>query len=183
MNDTFPYAQRDPGAEHYQMLSDIELPDEGDRHVVAAALAADAPFICTNNVRGFPSGVLIRLGLAVITPDDLLSQLVRDYPASMLWVHEYLSAIYMALLIGPHSPPSEVPLLSGRLISWNKCSLNLVRCDRVSISDPARCEPALRTKGSLPGSSVACGQGLVDLGGDSLGVVDPDYDLVVVAVG
>ena len=87
MNGTFPYAQHDPDENHYQAFAGIELPDEDDRHVIAAALAADAPFICTNNVRDFPPDVLVRLGLAVVTPDDLLSQLVREHPASMLWVH------------------------------------------------------------------------------------------------
>jgi predicted nucleic acid-binding protein len=87
INTTFPHAQHDPGDSQYQELALIKLPDEGDRHVIAAALAADASFICTNNVKDFPSTVLGPLGLTVITPDNLLSQLVREHPRSMLWVH------------------------------------------------------------------------------------------------
>jgi predicted nucleic acid-binding protein len=87
MNTTFPYAQRDPDSEQFALLAGIELPDEDDRHIIAAAIAADAPFICTHNVKDFPSSIMVDLGLTVVTPDDLLCQLIQDYQQSMLWVH------------------------------------------------------------------------------------------------
>ncbi|MCL2455511.1 MAG: PIN domain-containing protein [Micrococcales bacterium] len=87
MNTTFPYAQHDPGDAELQVLAELDLPDADDRHVIAAALAADALFICTHNTKDFPPAALIGLGLTAITPDDLLCQLISEHRASMLWVH------------------------------------------------------------------------------------------------
>lgn len=42
MTVTFPYAQVDPGPGDFAKLVGIELPDKDDRHVIAAALAAEA---------------------------------------------------------------------------------------------------------------------------------------------
>jgi hypothetical protein len=69
-------------------LAGADLPDKDDRHVVAAALAAEAQFICTHNLRHFPADVMASLGLIVVTPDELLGPLIAHYPDSMIWVHE-----------------------------------------------------------------------------------------------
>jgi hypothetical protein len=87
MNVTFPLSQHDAGAADLDRLSAFDLPDEDDRHVIAAALAANAPFICTHNTKDFPRHVLIGLGLAVVAPDDLLCWLIRDHEAAMRWAH------------------------------------------------------------------------------------------------
>jgi predicted nucleic acid-binding protein len=87
MNMTFPHAQVDPGPGDFAALVGFDLPDEDDRHVIAAALAAEAEFVCTHSVGDFPAEAMNALGLAVVTPDDLLCPLVQDYPESMLWVH------------------------------------------------------------------------------------------------
>ncbi|MGE3806517.1 MAG: PIN domain-containing protein, partial [Gemmataceae bacterium] len=47
----------------------IDLPDENDRHVLAAALACVADFIVTFNTRDFPAETLARFGIAAVTPD------------------------------------------------------------------------------------------------------------------
>jgi hypothetical protein len=41
----------------------VELPDEDDRHVLAAAVAAEATVLCTSNVKDFPVGVVEALGI------------------------------------------------------------------------------------------------------------------------
>jgi predicted nucleic acid-binding protein len=87
MTVTFPRAQRDPGPGHFALLDGIGLPDEDDRHVIAAAIAAQASFICTHNAGDFPPDVLAQFGLAVVTPDELLTRLIRKHKPSMLWVH------------------------------------------------------------------------------------------------
>ena len=87
MTTAFPYAQHDPDDTQLQVVAGLDLPDADDRHVVAAALAAEAPFICTHNTKDFPPDVLAGLGLTVVTPDDLLCQLVSEHQESMLWVH------------------------------------------------------------------------------------------------
>ncbi|HEX6750193.1 MAG TPA: PIN domain-containing protein [Longimicrobium sp.] len=47
----------------------IELPDEGDRHVLALAVHYEADFIVTHNLKHFPSTILHPLGTAAIDPD------------------------------------------------------------------------------------------------------------------
>jgi predicted nucleic acid-binding protein len=87
MTVAFPFARADPGPGDFAALVGLDLPDDDDRHVIAAALAADAEFICTHDVGDFPAEVMQTLGLTVVTPDDLLSTLVDEFPDSMLWVH------------------------------------------------------------------------------------------------
>ena len=50
----------------------IGLPDEGDRHVVAAAIQARAHAIVTWNLRDFPTEVLAEFRLEAIDPDSFL---------------------------------------------------------------------------------------------------------------
>lgn len=87
MNRAFPFAEVEPGAEHWRVLDDLVLPDEDDRHVLAAAVAADATVLCTSNTKDFPAEATEALGVKVLTPDQLLSRLVTEYDAQMLTVH------------------------------------------------------------------------------------------------
>lgn len=58
---------------HRSLIAGIEgLPDEGDRHVVAAALAAGAQQIVTSNLKDFPAEVLELYELEAIDPDTFL---------------------------------------------------------------------------------------------------------------
>jgi predicted nucleic acid-binding protein len=58
----------------------IILPDPGDRHVVAAGIAANASIIITWNLRDFPDGELNKFGLQCQTPDTFLSDLYDKVP-------------------------------------------------------------------------------------------------------
>lgn len=53
-------------------LDSRKLPDPGDAHVVLAAIAARAPLICTFDRQDFPATVLGPLGIAAVSPDELL---------------------------------------------------------------------------------------------------------------
>lgn len=53
----------------------LQLPDPDDRHIVAAALEANASTIVTFNVRHFPTSVLGPIGLRGITPEVFLDEL------------------------------------------------------------------------------------------------------------
>jgi predicted nucleic acid-binding protein len=87
MNRAFPFAVVEPGEEHLQMLTDVSLPDDGDRHVLAAALAAGATVLCTSNIKDFPDSVVKAFGIDVVTPDQLLSGLVAESEPQMLAAH------------------------------------------------------------------------------------------------
>lgn len=54
---------------------------------MAAALAAGADLICTNNIAHFPGPIMEDLGLGVMTPDDLFCHLFEVQAAVMLRVH------------------------------------------------------------------------------------------------
>lgn len=87
MNRAFPFAEVEPGEEHLRMLAEMSLPDEDDRHVLAAALAAEATVLCTSNTKDFPDSIVKAFGIDVVTPDQLLSQLAADYEPQMLAAH------------------------------------------------------------------------------------------------
>ena len=87
MNRAFPYAEIEPDEEHWRTLHDVSLPDEDDRHVLAASLAAEATVLCTANTKDFPANLVEALGIEVLTPDQLLSRLVVEYGPQMLAAH------------------------------------------------------------------------------------------------
>ena len=53
-------------------LDSFECPDEGDRHVLAAAVKGQANAIITSNIRHFPESCLEEYGLLCQSPDDFL---------------------------------------------------------------------------------------------------------------
>lgn len=59
--------------ENYESLVDsLELPDEKDRHVLAAAIKTNANIIVTNNLKDFPENYLQIFSLAAKSADDFL---------------------------------------------------------------------------------------------------------------
>jgi predicted nucleic acid-binding protein len=87
MNAAFPYAEVEPTVEHYQRLRGLLLSDEDDRHVLAAAVAAEATALCTANAKDFPESVTASLGVETMTPDVLLCILITEFPFQMLAAH------------------------------------------------------------------------------------------------
>jgi predicted nucleic acid-binding protein len=86
MERAFPEAQVAPPAG----LADQLGCDPGDRHVLAAAIAAKAEVIVTLNVRHFPVEVLSPLGIEAVSPDQFLCNLLDLAPAA---IHDCLQAI------------------------------------------------------------------------------------------
>jgi len=66
MERAFPGANFAPDS---KILTTLRLPDPGDVHVVATAIAAEARVIVTYNDSDFPAEVLGPLGIRVETPD------------------------------------------------------------------------------------------------------------------
>jgi hypothetical protein len=87
MNAAFPYAEVEPTLEHYQRLRAYSLPDEDDRHVLAAAVAAEATVLCTANTKDFPESVTASLGVETMTPDALPCLLITEFETRMLAAH------------------------------------------------------------------------------------------------
>lgn len=52
---------------------DIKLPDDNDRHVIAAAIKVGASVIVTDNVKDFPIDVLAPLDIEVKTADGFIA--------------------------------------------------------------------------------------------------------------
>ena len=62
---------------NYDSLIDgLELPDTKDRHVLAAAIKANANLIITNNLKDFPRDYLSQFGLRAKSADDFLADTI-----------------------------------------------------------------------------------------------------------
>jgi hypothetical protein len=72
----WPGAEAPPGAPEM-----LDLPDTGDRHVLAAAVAGGAGVLLTLNLRDFPARVLAPLGIRAEAPDALALALWLSAPA------------------------------------------------------------------------------------------------------
>lgn len=57
------------------LIAGLELPDEDDRHVLAAAIRAKAEIIVTLNHKDFPQVVLNTFDIEALHPDDFISDL------------------------------------------------------------------------------------------------------------
>lgn len=72
--------------EAYSHLNPIVtgIPDENDRHVVAAAIHARADAIVTFNLRDFPADQLARFNLEALHPDDFIANQIDLDRAAVL---------------------------------------------------------------------------------------------------
>jgi PIN domain len=62
------------------LIPSLVLPDQDDRHVLAAAIRAHASVIVTYNLKDFPAAVLTRYGIEAQHPDDFVANLLELYP-------------------------------------------------------------------------------------------------------
>ncbi len=70
------------GYEEY--IPDLQLPDENDRHVLAAAILAGATVIVTFNLSDFPRSALKPFSIRAFPPDAFLEALLRENPVRFL---------------------------------------------------------------------------------------------------
>lgn len=58
------------------LIPTLSLPDQKDRHVVAAAIKSNSNCIVTNNLKDFPPDILDDFEIAVISADDFLVDII-----------------------------------------------------------------------------------------------------------
>jgi hypothetical protein len=88
----------------------IRLPDEDDRHVVAAAIRGGADAIITANLADFPATALGPPGLEAVHPDDfLLDQLDLSPPTILQVIREQAARTRR-----PPLAPRDLATLLGR---------------------------------------------------------------------
>ena len=63
--------------ENYEpLVESLQLPDEKDRNVLAAAIKTNANIIVTNNIKDFPRDYLSTFGLIAKTADDFITDTI-----------------------------------------------------------------------------------------------------------
>jgi len=73
VNTAFP----DALVENYEsLIESLELPDNDDCHVLAAAIKTNANVIVTNNLKDFPSDYLASFGLTAKSADDFITDTI-----------------------------------------------------------------------------------------------------------
>lgn len=68
------------------VIDTLSLPDQNDRHVLAAAIAGDADFLLTRNLKDFPTKTLARHDIIRREPDGFLLEFAQNGPVDMLEV-------------------------------------------------------------------------------------------------
>ena len=81
MNEKFRFG-RVKNYEH--LIEKLQLPDPNDRHVLAAAIRAEADLIVTNNLRDFPRAILDSYNIEAISPDNFVCRLIQDNPVAVI---------------------------------------------------------------------------------------------------
>jgi predicted nucleic acid-binding protein len=66
------------GYQHH--ISSLNLPDENDRHALAAAIESKASIIVTTNLRDFPAAILNKYSITALHPDGFVSRLIEEHP-------------------------------------------------------------------------------------------------------
>lgn len=71
MNRAFPSAEVETDGDAEAAVAELPLPDEDDRHVLAAAVAVEADVLCTDNLRDFPNAAMDEVGIRLMSADAL----------------------------------------------------------------------------------------------------------------
>ena len=66
---------------HESLIPTLFLPDENDRHVLAAAIHGNADTILTYNLKDFPKEILNQYSIEAQHPDEFIAQLIEASPS------------------------------------------------------------------------------------------------------
>jgi hypothetical protein len=95
-------------------LPELRLPDENDRHVLAAAIEARATVLVTFNLAHFPPGALIPFGIQPMHPDTFVCNLLQAQPAAFL---QAASRHRTSLLLPPKTVDEYLETLRGNRLT------------------------------------------------------------------
>jgi len=70
------------------LIAGLTLPDQNDRHVLAAAIPGKASVIVTNNRKDFPDAELEKYDIEAQTPDEFIVHLLDLFPSAVLQAAE-----------------------------------------------------------------------------------------------
>lgn len=82
MSEAVPDAQV---TEYEDLIETIQLPDANDRHVLAAAIRAEAGIILTYNVKHFPESLLEAFNVRATHPDEFIVNLIELDSQATCW--------------------------------------------------------------------------------------------------
>jgi len=71
---------------HEHLIGSLQLPDPKDRHVLAAAIVANAQIIVTKNLKDFPADDLEPYGIEALSPDEFVLRLLDADPGRVIGV-------------------------------------------------------------------------------------------------
>ena len=100
MRRAFPEAWVDG---YEDLIPTIHLPDENDRHVVAAAMRCGAQLIVTENLKDFPASEIEKFDIEAVSADEFLSGIFELYPAECVFALRNMRERY----VNPELSPSE----------------------------------------------------------------------------
>jgi len=84
-------------------IGSLTLPDPEDRHVLAAAIQAEASVIVTKNTRDFPNRLLGAWGITAQHPDDFLAALVDDAGSVLAGIIEQMAVAWRSPTATTHT--------------------------------------------------------------------------------
>jgi predicted nucleic acid-binding protein len=117
MNDYIEYAlvEVDPG--HLAVVEAVQV-DDKDRHVLAAALSAEADILLTDNTKDFPAQWMAGQGIELLTAGQLLVRLADGFPDKMRAAHEKTVR---------YSPKAEADILATLEVIAGKYAADAIR--------------------------------------------------------
>ena len=110
VNSAFPEAL----VKNYKhLIPTLNLPDQKDRHVLAAAIKSNSNYIITNNLKDFPKEIVDTFEIEVIAADDFLVNIIELY-------HDQAIAAFKEMVLIRKNPKMEEFEILNQL---KKCGL------------------------------------------------------------
>ena len=119
MNDFIEYALVDVDPTDVATVEEVEM-DAHDRHVLAAALSAEADILLTHNIKHFPRSWMVEHGLELLSAGELLVRLVEQFPDRIRAAHamtlRYSTKSEVEILIALERSVGPVPVDAVRRV-------------------------------------------------------------------